>query len=168
MPEPIETIIIIAQQSFEITGGLNPFQKEIEDDRVLNMLKIYKNVIYRLTLLRILFPALIKNDTEQIFITCRELNDIKKALINSKIYGLLVIIDLKKINNWEEMKDECLWINATLNNSKHLCFPFTTKTLNDLLSFSINLLDNSNKQITFPENEKKKSILNFKIDVFLR
>ena len=42
MPEPIETIIIIAQQSFEIAGGLNPFQKEIEDDRPLNML--YKNI----------------------------------------------------------------------------------------------------------------------------
>ena len=43
----------------------------------------------------------------------------------------------------------------------------TTKTLNDLLSFSINFLDD-NKQITFPENEKKISILNFKIDLFLR
>ena len=43
----------------------------------------------------------------------------------------------------------------------------TTKTLNNLLSFSINLLDD-NKQITFAENEKKISILNFKIDLFLR
>ena len=39
MPEPIETIIIKAQQSFEIAGGLNPFQIEIEDDRLLNILK---------------------------------------------------------------------------------------------------------------------------------
>ena len=78
MPEPIETIIIKVQQSFEIAGGLNPFQIEIEDDRLLNMLKKYKNVIYRLTPLGILFPASIKNETEQIFIICRELNDIKK------------------------------------------------------------------------------------------
>ena len=77
MPEPIETIIIKVQQSFEIAGGLNPFQIEIEDDRLLNMLKKYKNVIYRLTPLGILFPASIKNETEQIFIICRELNDIK-------------------------------------------------------------------------------------------
>ena len=76
MPEPIETIIKV-QQSFEIAGGLNPFQIEIEDDRLLNMLKKYKNVIYRLTPLGILFPASIKNETEQIFIICRELNDIK-------------------------------------------------------------------------------------------
>ena len=99
MPEPIETIIIHAQQSFEIADGLNPVQIEIDDDRVLNIFKKYKNVRYRLTPLELLFPASIKNDTEQIFLTCRDLNDVKKFLINSKIYGLLGIIDLKKIND---------------------------------------------------------------------
>ena len=44
MPEPIETITIRAQQSFGIAGGLNTFQTEIEDDRVLNMLKNMKMV----------------------------------------------------------------------------------------------------------------------------
>ena len=39
MPEPIEPVIICAQQSFEITGGLNPVQIEINDDRVLNIFK---------------------------------------------------------------------------------------------------------------------------------
>ena len=33
MQEPIETIIIRAQQNFEIVRGLNPVQLEIEDDR---------------------------------------------------------------------------------------------------------------------------------------
>ena len=42
MLEPIETIIIRAQQNFEIVGGLNPIQIEIEDDRVVNMLKKHK------------------------------------------------------------------------------------------------------------------------------
>ena len=60
------------------------------------MLKKHKNVTYKLTLLGILFPASIKNNTEQVFITCRELNDVKKSLINSKMYGLPGIIDLKK------------------------------------------------------------------------
>ena len=99
-----------------------------------------------MTPLGILFPALvyyfttgyiisIKNNTEQVFITCRGLNDVKKELINSKIYGLLGIIDLKKINNWEEVKGQSIWINATLedqkgiNGSRYLCFPFTTKAL---------------------------------------
>ena len=37
MVEPIETMIIHAQQSFEIAGGLNPVQIEIDDDRILNI-----------------------------------------------------------------------------------------------------------------------------------
>ena len=130
--------------------------------------------MYKLTPLGILFPASIKNNTEQVFTTCRELNDVKKALINSKIYGLLGIILLKKKNNWEEIKGQSIWINATLeeqkevNNSRDLCFPFSTKTLNSLLNFSIYLLDDNNKEITFEDNEKKISILNFEIDVFIR
>ena len=69
MEEPVETIIICAQQSLEIVGGLNPIQTEIEDDRVVNMLKKDKNVTYKLTLLGILFPASVKNNTELVFIT---------------------------------------------------------------------------------------------------
>ena len=39
MPELIETVIICAQQNFEIAGGLNSVQIEIDDDRILNILK---------------------------------------------------------------------------------------------------------------------------------
>ena len=88
MQEPIEAIIIRVQQNFETVGGLNPVQIEIEDDRVVNMLKNHKNVACKLTPLRILFPVSIKNDTEHVFITCRALNDVKEALINNKSYGL--------------------------------------------------------------------------------
>ena len=77
MPEPIETVIICAQQSFEIAGGLNPVQIEIDDDTILNIFKKYRNVRYTLTPLGLLFPASVKNDTDQIFLTCRELNDLK-------------------------------------------------------------------------------------------
>ena len=121
-------------------------------------------MVYRLTPLGILFPASVKNDTEQIFITCRELNNVKKSLINSKIYGLIGITDLKKINDWEEIKGRSLWINVTfeeqkeINNSKHLCFPFMTRTLSDLLNFSINLVNDNNKQIVFEGNERNKDI----------
>ena len=57
MQEPVETVIIWAQQSFQIGGGLNPVQIEIEDKRILNLLKKYKNLTYKLTPLGILFPA---------------------------------------------------------------------------------------------------------------
>ena len=96
MAEPTEMVIIRAQQNFEIAGVLNLLQIEIEDDRVLYIFKKYKNVLYRLTPLGILIPASVKNNTDQIFLTSRELNDIKKALIKSKSYGLLGIINLKK------------------------------------------------------------------------
>ena len=65
MAQPIETIIIRAQQNFDIAGGLNPIQIKIEDDRILNVLKMYKNVLYKITPLGLLFPASIKNDTKQ-------------------------------------------------------------------------------------------------------
>ena len=53
--------------------------------------------MYKLTPLGILFPALTKNYTEQVFNTSKELNDVKKGLINPKPYGLIGIIDLKKL-----------------------------------------------------------------------
>ena len=39
MLEPIETVIIRAQQNFKVAGGLNSVQIEMEDDKVLNILK---------------------------------------------------------------------------------------------------------------------------------
>ena len=44
MAEPIETVVIRTQQRFEIASGLNPVQIEIEDDRILNILRKFKNV----------------------------------------------------------------------------------------------------------------------------
>ena len=60
MAQPIETIVVCAQQNFEIAGGLNPIKIEIEDDRVINILKKYKNVVYKATPLSMLFSASIK------------------------------------------------------------------------------------------------------------
>ena len=81
MSEPIETIIIRAQQDFDVFRGLNPMQIEIKDDRIINMLKKYKNVVYKITPLGILFPAAVTNDTNQIFIIAKKLNRVKKKHI---------------------------------------------------------------------------------------
>ena len=104
MVEPIETIVVRAQQNFDIVRGLNPMQIELEDDRILNALKRYKNVMHKVTSLGLLFPASIKNNTSQIFVTCKELNEVKKSILNGKVYDLLSIIDLDKINSWKEIK----------------------------------------------------------------
>ena len=101
MQKPAESVIICAQQNFDVDGELNPEKRiELEDDRIINILKKHKNARYKLAPLVFLFPASVINNTEQIIITCRELNDIKQSLINGKIYRLLGIIDLNKINNW--------------------------------------------------------------------
>ena len=50
------------------------------------------------------------------------------------------------------MKGKSLWVNVDfdnavqINNSEHICFSFMTSSLNDLLDFSINLIDDSNKK----------------------
>ena len=54
---------------------------------------------YKFTAVGLLFPATIQNDTNQIFVTCRELNKAKTALINGKIF--LGVINFDKINSWE-------------------------------------------------------------------
>ena len=82
----------------------------------------------------------------------------KKSLINGTVHSLIAIIDLQKINGWGNIKEKCLWVNTTFNKqeeinySRHLSFPFTTCSLNDLLNFRINLIDDKNQRIS---GEKK-------------
>ena len=122
----------------------------------------------------ILFPSSVTNDTKQIFVTCRTLNEAKIVLINGKIYNILGIINLNKINDWEYIKGKSLWVNVNfdgadqINNSEHIYFSFMTSSLNDLLNFNINLNDDDKKAIEFNSGEKKISIMNFKIEVFLK
>ena len=171
MSQPIETVSIRAQQTFDLIGGLNPVQIEIEDDRIKNILKKYKSVLYKVTPLGLLFPVSLKNDPKQIFITGKELSGVKKSILNGKIYDLVTIIDLDKISYWKEIKGQFIWISVSfkdqkeINNNSHLCFSFATRSLNDLTSFSIYLQDNKNKEVEFNSGEKKISILNFQTDV---
>ena len=101
------------------------------------------------------------NDTKQIFVTYREPSNAKVALINSKTYSILGIVDLDKLSNWEYIKGKSLWINVSfteqeqINDSKHLSFPFKTLSLNDLLNFSIDLINDDNKSIKFSSREQK-------------
>ena len=130
--------------------------------------------MYKVTPLGLLFPASIKNKTKQIFLTGKELNGVKKSILNGKVYDLVSIIDLDKISNWNEIKGQSLWISVAfedqkeINNNSHLCFPYVTRSLNDLTSFSIYLQDDKNKEIKFKSRKQKISILNFQIDVYLR
>ena len=84
-PEPIETIIVRAQQNFDVAGGLNPIQIQITDDTMLNLLQKYKNVAYKTTPRGLLLSASIKNDTSFIYITANNISEVKKSILNYKI-----------------------------------------------------------------------------------
>ena len=173
LPEPIETVTIRSQQDVDVVGGLNPIQIQISDDTVLNLLKIYKNVAYKITPIRILFPGTATNHTNFIFVTANNLSGVKKGILNYKTYNILAEIDTSKIKNWNEIKGQSIWVNVQfkdhkeINNNSHLCFPFITRSFSDLTSFNIFLEDDQNKKIEFKEGEKKTSIFNFQIDVYL-
>ena len=131
MNEPIQTVIIRNQQKFDPHDILNPIEIEINDGRILNILKRHKYTYCKLTPIGILFPSSVTNDAKQINVTCGELNNAKVALINDKIYIILGIINLGKISKWEYIKGNSLWINISfteqkqINDSKHLSFSST-------------------------------------------
>ena len=97
----------------------------------------------------------------------------KKCILTYKYYGILAAIDLNKIENWKDVKEKSIWTNTQfkghkeINNNSHFCFPFITRSFNDLASFSIFLQDDSNKKIEFESSEKKVSVFNLQIDIFL-
>ena len=119
-PEPTNTLIIRAQQDSDIDGGLNPVQIQIRDETILNQLKKYKNVVYKITPLGMLFPASIKNDTNLIFITANNLNGVKKAILNFKAYNILAEIDVSKIQNWEKKKEQSIWVDVQFKDHKEI------------------------------------------------
>ena len=97
-----------------------------------------------------MFSSSVQNDTKQIFVTHRELNNAKVALVNGKILNILAVKNLNKIENWEYIKVKSLWVNINFNSleevksTEHFCFPFKTLPLNNLLSFSMYLINDNN------------------------
>ena len=81
----------------------------------------------------ILFPESVKNDTEKIFVMCRELNDAKPTLTNGKLVNLLAVINLNKINCWEHIKIKSLWVIVNFHSleevEKTVYFIFHSKQL---------------------------------------
>ena len=129
--EPIETISIRGQQSFELHDQINPIQITSDDDRIVNMLKNTQK--FNFTPMGVLFTASVKNDRDEIFVTCRELNHIEPALINSNLVNLLAAINSNKINSWEHMKGKSLWVNVNFDGlkevKKKIIFVYCSKQL---------------------------------------
>ena len=80
--------------------------------------------------------------------------------MNGKIYGIFGRINLNKINNWKYIKGKSLWANVNFNetdqisNSERIYFSLKTYSLNNLLDFRINLIDDNGEGIIFNAAEK--------------
>ena len=76
----------------------------------------------------------------------------KKGILNYKLYDILAEIDVSKIQNWDKIKGQSIWVNVQfkdhkeINNNNHLCFPFITRTFSDLTSFTILFQDDQIKK----------------------
>ena len=115
---PIDTIIIRAQQDFDVVRGLNPIQVEIKDKRIINGLTTYKNAAYKITPLGLVFPGSITNNTNHLIITSTKVSGAKKAILNYKLYDLIADIDLSKISKWTDIKGQSIWVNAQFKDHK--------------------------------------------------
>ena len=71
----------------------------------------------------------------------------------------------------EKYEKTSRWVNINFEEhnktqkTKHFAFSFKTNNLNDLLCFSVHLIDSENKEIEFVIGEKRISILNFIIEI---
>ena len=132
--EPLENLFLRRQQVFELYEQLNPIELKLNDDSFINKMKKYKNITYKFKPLGLLFPGTIINDTNQIFLTCRELSKAKTASINGNTVNILGVINLDQIKDWEKVTEETVWVNVNFKNlkdknSEHYTFRFTAKKL---------------------------------------
>ena len=105
---PIDMLIELGQQDFELHDQLNPIEIKITNDTCSNRLKKYKRATYIFTHVVLLFPVTIQNDTNQAFVMSRKLNKAKTALISGKMLNILGVINLDKINSWEKIKEKTI------------------------------------------------------------
>ena len=133
MVDIAETLLIKALQSYDKYTTLNPLEVNLRFNYLNQKINDYKDFVYEAMLKDILFSSSIKNDMQNIFITCQNLSSAKKALINGKIYYLLDIINLQEINNWNAIKGQSIYVNSKFDdshyreNATHFAFIFKTR-----------------------------------------
>ena len=83
-------------------------------------------------------------------------------------------MNLKQIENWDALKQSSKWVDITFQeqienkNTHHPSFSFILRFISnnkeDVLGFSLKLVDSNNKIIKFADVEKKLPILEFIIE----
>ena len=170
----IKEIVIEALQNFDKYEKLNPIEIKITDNEIFNDLTIFKNskVKYRFNPISLLFSSSVQEKTEVIILAVSGLNEAKDMLLNGKKIKTIGCIYTNEIEGWDNIRKKTSnWISCKFSNkgylvgAKHIGFEFITTRANALIDFSLYLLDQNGKEITFASTENKTPILNFSIQV---
>ena len=166
----LDFLIIRDQKVFEEGRDINPIEIKIENNRVRNLFEKYKDNKVRFKFIGLLIARSVVNNTEKIFLQTTGLKSAKYALLNNEYKQTIGIVNLKQIENWNALKQSSKWVNITFQeqienkNTVHPSFSFISNNKEDVLGFSLKLVDSNNKIIKFTEGEKKFPILKFIIE----
>ena len=166
----LDYLIIRGQQVFEEGREINPIEIKIEDNRVRNIFDKYKDNKVKFKLIGLLIVSSVVNNTEKIFLQTAGLKSAKHTLLNDEYKQIIGIANLNQIENWDTLKQSSKWVDITFQeqieskNTSHTSFSFISNNKEDVLGFSLKLVDCNNKIIKFAEGEKKFPILEFIIE----
>ena len=90
MVDIAETLLKKALQSYDKYTTLNSLEVNLRSNYLNQKVNDDKGFVYEVMLKNMLFSSSIKDDTQNIFITCQNLNSAKKALIKGKFIRCLV------------------------------------------------------------------------------
>ena len=82
---------------------------------------------------------------------------------------IIGVLNLNEIEKWDKIKNSSRWVNVSFQSheenrqARHFSYNFLTKNKNDLLNFTVKLIDSNNEDIEFIDGEKKFPIINFLI-----
>ena len=162
--------IMRGQQVFEESREINPIEIKVEDNRIRNLFDKSKNLKVNFKLIGLLLASSIQNDTDKIFLQMTGLKSAKYALLNDEYKQIIGIVNLSQIENWSNLKQSSRWVDVTFQeqienkNTLHPTFSFISTNKEDVLTFSLKLVDTDNNIIKFTEGDKKFPILEFMIE----
>ena len=166
----LDFLIIKGQQVFEEGRDINLIEIKIEDNRVRNLFEKYKDNKVRFKLIGLLIAGSVVNDTEKLFLQTTGLKSAKYALLNDEYKQIIGRANLKQIENWDALKQGSKRVDIIFQeqienkNTLHPSFSFISKNKENVLGFSLKLVDSNNKIIKFADGEKKFLTLEFIIE----
>ena len=98
----VDFINICSQKNSEEEAVINTTEIKIKNDKTQNMFKIQKNSSQVQPQRSALFQYN-KKQHKKIFVTVGGLVDVNYSLINGKLYQTTGMINLSKIENWDEI-----------------------------------------------------------------